>query len=391
MAEFVVPDFLLGQSPEEIHQEMIEQLPVDIDVSEGSIPYDNTFPTAYVLSMLIQFRFTEMLKMITPQYCEGYDDMAEYHGETRNIIRKSAVSAIGTLDITANEGTVIPKGSIFSTVSANGTPAVEFQTTEAVSFDTDSTITVNIEAVTPGIDGNVPENTIILKVSDISGITAINNSSPTTNGMEQESLTDYINRIVEFDQSQGQSYIGNPADYKRWAEEVEKVGHADVILPASDDDLITIIITDLNGEPAAQSICADVYNHIMSPTPPSTTGQETEGETTSLERLAPINAHIQVISPAVSSITLSAHIKIDAEKTTLAIVQSALYTAVKEYCKTATDYIYLSQIGSLITDINGVIDYDMDQLLLNNTSENIAIPPNTRLTINETDITLTSY
>ena len=73
MAEFEIPDFLQGQSPEEIYSDMTEQMPSDIDISEGSHPYNYTFPTAYIVSRLVQFRLIEAIKMITPQFCQGYD------------------------------------------------------------------------------------------------------------------------------------------------------------------------------------------------------------------------------------------------------------------------------------------------------------------------------
>lgn len=388
MAEFEIPDFLQGQSPEEIYSDMTEQMPSDIDISEGSHPYNYTFPTAYIVSRLVQFRLIEAIKMITPQFCQGYDTMAAYHGETRGLVRKAAVSAVGTISVTAKAGTVIPEGSIFSTVSVNGSNAVEFRTTEECIFETENTISIGVEAVVPGQSGNVSANTIIVKANDITGITEVTNPTVTNGGMDQESLNDFIDRIVEFDRNQGQSYIGNTADYKRWAEEVSGVGHASVIMPTNDTGVITIVITDQNGDPADADICAAVYNHIMDPTPLSIDGAAPEDEVTGLERLAPINARLLVIPPITQPITLSVLISIDTEKTTLQTVKTALAAAVGEYLVTAENYIYLSDIGAVISSIDGVIDYGMATLKVNGQTANIPIAENSRPTISEDGIAL---
>lgn len=388
MAEFEIPDFLQGQSPEEIFSDMIEQMPADIDISEGSHPYNYIFPTAYIISRLIQFRLIEAIKMITPQFCQGHDTIATYHGGTRGLTRKSAIAATGILNVTAKAGTIIPAGSIFSTLSSNGVASIKYKTIEECVFETEATMDICIEAVIPGQSGNVQANTIIVKENDITGITAVTNQNPTEGGMNEESLDDFINRMTEYDQNQGQSYIGNPADYKRWAEEVSGVGHASVIMPTDDSGIVTIVITNQNGDPADTDICASVYNHIMDPTPPSPDGTRPENEITGLERLAPINARLHIIPPLTQPITLSVSISINTEKTTLQTVKSSLVSAIAKYLVTAEKYIYLSDIGAIISGIDGVIDYGMSTLTINGLTSNIPIAENSRPTISEENINI---
>lgn len=390
MADFELPSFLQGQEPETVHKEMIEQIPNDIDMSEGGHPYNYTYPTAYITSKLVQFHLAEAIKLITPQYCQGYDDIAAYHGNSRGLNRKEAISATGTIEVTAEAGTIIPYGSIFSTLSVNNVPAIEFKTTDAdITFEVEETKTINIEAVVPGTDGNVQANTIIVKANDITGISAVNNSQPTKNGMNEEDLDDFINRMVEFDRKQGESYIGNPSDYKRWAEDTDGVGSARVIPPTEDDGITTIVITNQDGYAADQSICANVYNKIMCPDPPSTDGTMTEGEITSTERLAPIGAYIQVITHTTKEITISASISIDTDETNLETATNDFYKAVKEYLLSAIDYIYVSQVGLLLLNVKGVIDCDITTLLINGQNSNIPIGYDEKYTINENGINLT--
>ena len=387
MAEFTIPDFLLGQSPEEIHSDMIEKMPSDIDISEGSHPYNYTFPAAYIISRLVQFQLVEAIKMITPQFCQGYDTMAEYHGATRGLVRKEAVSSTGIVNVTAKPGTVISENSIFSTTGINDTLPVEFKSLERCEFNAETTMAVKIEAVLPGSGGNVPADTIITMASSIPGVIAITNPEPTSGGMDRETLDDFIDRIVEFDKNQGQSYVGNAADYKRWAEEVPKVGHASVVMPSDDSGVVTIIITDQNGDPAGKDVCADVYNHIMDPSPLSVDGSPSENEVTGLEKLAPINALLVVIPPISQTVSVTVSVNIDAI-TTLETVKNALVDAIGEYLASAEQYIYMSDIGAIISSINGVIDYDMSSLRLNGETANIPIAENSRPTISSESITL---
>lgn len=391
MSEFVIPDFLQGQSPEEIHQEMIEQIPSDIDMSLGGHPYNYTYPTAYTIAMFVQFRLTEAIKMITPQHCHGYDEMAEDHGETRGMTRKEAIAATGKIEVGAKAGTVIPTGSIFSTASINGVASVDFQTTEEVTYETDTTKSISIEAVIPGAEGNVQPNTIIVKTNDVDGITSVNNSTATTGGMKEESLDDFIDRMVKFDQKQGESYVGNDADYKRWAEEVEGVGQASIKQPTTDDGMITIIISDQNGDPAAPKICADVFNHIMNPTPLSKDGTQPEGMTTGLNRLAPPNAYICVTAPKTVNPTIYASVQINTDLTTLDEVKTAFTKALQQYFLEATEYIRMSTVGALLKAVKGVVDYDITSLRINGQTNNVPIESDTRPVITESNITLVTY
>ena len=66
-----------------------------------------------------------------------------------------------------------------------------------------------------------------------------------------------------FDASLGNSFVGSPADYRRWALEVAGVGTAKVISAQDDTGLVTIVLTDSDGMPAQQGICTAVENHIM--------------------------------------------------------------------------------------------------------------------------------
>lgn len=360
MADFPIPSFLQNQSVEEIHKSMLQQLPENIDKSEGGHPWNLTRPHAYEAAYMAEFVLVEAIKLIFPKYAEDYADTMMDHAEMRGIERKAATYATGEITITGKAGTVIPAGSAFSTASVNGEPAVEFVTTEEVTIGSDETVTVAITAVEAGTVGNVPAGTIILKANAVSGITAVTNEEDTSGGTEEESIESLQQRIIEYDLSQSISYVGSEADYRRWAMEVPGVGNA-VIIPAQDSSgLIQIIITDANGDPANEELCEDVYNHIMRPDAPA-------------ERLAPINGgNIEVVAPATVAITITAIVELE-EGASIITVREKFLEALNLYMVEASQdsEVKYSRVYAILSGISGVEDHK--NLLVNGGTANIAI------------------
>ena len=85
MAEFKIPSFLENQGVDEVHDRMMSALPDDMDVSEGSHPWDLTMPAAYEKAYMAEFIITEAIKLIFPRYCENHVEALEYHAETRGL------------------------------------------------------------------------------------------------------------------------------------------------------------------------------------------------------------------------------------------------------------------------------------------------------------------
>lgn len=377
MADFPIPSFLENQSVEEIHTRMLEQLPADIDKSEGGHPWNLTMPTAYAASYMAEFVVVEAIKLIFPKYAQDYADIMVNHAETRGLERKAAVHATGEITITGKAGTEIPSGSAFSTASVNGEPAVEFVTTATVIIADSGSVAAEIRAVEAGTVGNVPADTITLKANKITGITSVTNTEETTGGTEEETIESLQSRIMEYDASQGVTFVGSEADYKRWALEVNGTGTA-VIIPAKDDTgLITIVLTDANGNPANDELCEAVYNHIMKPDTPS-------------ERLAPINGgNIQVVAPETVTITITVTIETDGV-ITIDTIKENILSALKQYLLEATQdgEVRYTKIGSIIANTEGVEDYK--DLLVNERVSNLEISNQQIPTIDENTLIITS-
>jgi len=195
---YTPPAFLQGQSADEIHSRMLDNLPTGIDKSEGNLPWDFTRPAALEKAEFIEYALNETIKLIFPQWSNG--EWMDRHGEMVNTIRRAANRASGVLEVTGNAGTVIPEGYQFATpasLTASLTASILFETLEETRLEGELgskgqvTCEIAVQAVEGGPIGNVPEDTIKLMVKPISGIAYVTNPEPMTGGAEAESDADY--------------------------------------------------------------------------------------------------------------------------------------------------------------------------------------------------------
>lgn len=382
MAAFETPVFLKNHSPEENFALMKKVLPENLDLSPGGHAYNLTMPTALVIAELCEFVLPEVVKLIFPEW--SYGEFLDGHARSRGMTRRAATAATGKLTITGAAGTVIQAGSLFSTAAMNGEPSVDYKVLTSARIPESGTQTVQVQCTQTGIVGNAPAGTIILVSSRITGITAVTNPEAMTGGTEEESDEQLIERIMEYDQSQGNSFVGSVADYKRWASSVAGVGGA-TIIPAQDTTgLVTIVLTDSNGDPATEQLCTAVYNYIMRPDSPE-------------ERLAPVNAYLSVTPPATMSISIKATVEL-ADGATVESVLESYMARLSVYLPEAMDdgEIKYTRLWSALTAAEGVNDFSGLQFGVKTGEEvnygtaNIAITSTQLPTITADDLILTA-
>lgn len=382
MAEFVTPEFLKGHSPEEVFELMKMTLPSDLDLSAGGHAYNLTMPTALVVSELCEFILPEVIKLIFPEW--SYGEFVDYHAKVKGMTRRAAIAASGELTITGAPKTVIPAGSMFSTAAVNGEPSVDYITLEAATIPDAGTVTVAIECVQTGTVGNTDPATIIHVSSRLTGITSVTNEKEVTGGTEGEDDESLVARIVEFDKNLGESYVGSAYDYRRWAMSVPGVGSATVISAQDTSGLVTIIITDANGDPATKQLCTSVYNYIMRPDSP-------------YDRLAPTNAFLKVEPPATMQISIKATVELT-EGATLEAVKTAYMAQLALYLPVALSdkEIKYSRVWAALSATEGVNDFSDLQIGLKDGetvaygTSNIAITSNQLPVIEAEDLLVTS-
>jgi uncharacterized phage protein gp47/JayE len=343
MAEFTTPSFLLNRSTNDIHAKMQKIIPADIDMSEGGHAWNMTRPTALIAAEICQFILPEVIKLIFPQW--SYGEFLDHHAATRGMIRREATAAIGQVTIKGIANSVIPAGSIFSTASVNGAPTVDYETLEEVKIPASETVTVGVKCTQVGTIGNTDTGTIVMVPSRLTSVKSVTNVEALTGGTEEETDESLIERIEVYDMSQGNNFVGSVADYKRWATSIDGVGSA-TIIPAQDTSgLVTIILTDANGDPATEQLCTSVYNHIMRPNNPD-------------DRLAPINAILKVTPPTTIEIGIRAVVEL-ADDVTLESVKEAYMAQLALYLPVALDEgeIKLTRVAAALAATKGANDF----------------------------------
>lgn len=354
--EFVYPDFMTESDADTIQARMMRNLPSDISSMPGDFAYDFTMPTALEKSELIQFHVARTLMLMFPQYAWG--EYLDLHGVQVGVTRRPAGNAYGSLEISGAPGTIIEKGKVFCTPATDDSSSIEFEVLDYGEIPESGILTVEIVAVEAGSSSNVPADTIVLAMQPINGVTAIRNPEAVTGGSDTESDEDYLERILDA-YRKGISFVGNDADYIRWAKEVVGVGAASVIPEWDGPGSVKLILIDSNGQPANEHICEEVYDYIMYPDD-------------RLQRKAPIGAALTVSAPDLVPVSYSATVEV--------LSGYSLETVKQEFEKNLLTYydkalgegeIKYTKVCAVLSETAGVNDFS--GLLINGVENNIQI------------------
>lgn len=371
--EFTLPEFLDDMDVDSIHDDMMSNLPADIDRAEGGFPWDFTRPTALEISSFAEYILPEAIKSTFPQWATG--DILDYHAGCRGLVRKSAEKAKVTVTVTGTEGTKIPAGTEFSTESTEDADSVSFLTDADAVIPISETIDLTCTAAEAGLSGNVAANTIILQLSEVKGgeVETIINHNPASGGTDIESDEELQLRCYEFDRNADVSFVGSSADYLRWAEEVPGVGFAKVVPASGGTGKVTVIITDKNGDTASEELRNKVLVHIMG---------------TSLDdpqRLAPVGATLSVETNVKVDVTVSATLELETDYT-LDAVKKAFLPVLNQAIRTAS-VLRVSEIGALLINLPGITDYH--DLKINGSTDAVKLTSSQYASVNDENLTLT--
>lgn len=332
-----------NQTFEVIMARLLATVPDNLDKREGSFIYDALAPTALELveayiqmDLALQFGFAQTT----------YGKYLDYRGQEHGVIRLPATKATGKVTILGQDGTEVPKGTLFSTQYG-----VQFKT--VVSAIITDTATVNIEAIEAGENGNVPSGTITVMPVNILGITSVTNETPTVGGTEAEGDEAFLDRIL--DKVRLPATSGNVYQYKQWAKEVPGVGDAQVIPLWDGPGTVKVVLLDSNKKAPSQAIVDDVVNHI--------------------EGVRPIGASVTVQAVKEVPINISATLQL-ASYATLNEVKQLIIKGVTIYLESLAfkdPLVRYTRIAAVLLDIPPIIDYS--NLLVNYGTSNIEIFP----------------
>lgn len=341
---------------EAIRSRMLERISDEWDKTEGGYIYDSIAPVAIEMVFLgMMVRKALNLSFAQTTNGEYLDKRAEEHG----IFRKEAVKATGEIKITGTVGAIINAGLQVATEAdtALNISSVEFVTTETVTIPDDGYITVPIEAVEAGSNGNVMANKIIVLLKSNSNITDVINPEPTTGGADIESDADLLTRYLEYVRTPGTS--GNVQNYRQWALSIPGVSAVHVIPLWNGNGTVKVVILGPEKAPANDELVNRVKDYIC--------GEDNYGN-----RMAPIGATVTVVSAQPITISISANVIIDKTLTTLENAIDVFKNDLNEYLKenvfnAAT--IRISKIGGVLIFRDWILDYT--DLKINGDTENI--------------------
>lgn len=355
--EFVLPDFLQGNDPEEIQERMMNNLPAGIDNMPGGFPYDFTMPTALEKSELIQFHLVRAIMLMFPEWAWG--QYLDLHGKQVGMHRKEAGRASGSVTIEGAAGTIIPNGFLVCTTATDSLPSIEFSTDEEYVIPESGIVEIQVTAVQSGIQSNVNANSVILMSQPVKGVSKIYNTDNITGGTEVEGDEDLRQRINEINRSREISFVGNDSDYIRWAKEVTGVGNVIIVPEWDGPGTVKVVLTDINGQPANESIRDAVYEHIVSPL-------------NRMQRLAPIGATVTVAAPELKTIYYSVKVVLEPGYELEGVKETFLKNLQKFYEISKEEHmIRYNHAVSFLVHTEGILDFS--DLKINDGTTNIPL------------------
>ena len=380
--EYIVPEDLDDMDVGVIHQRMLNELPLNIDKTEGGFAYDMTRPSAMEKSYAME-ALNLVVQWIFPEFSTG--TVLDRHAKRVGLTRKEALPATGTLHIIGTAEITIQKGFVFCTPATQITSNVNYTADEDTTLAYNSTsekyeADVSITCAEGGVIGNAPANAITLMASPIDGIESITNPAALTDGVDTETDEALLARIQDHDLDQNVSHIGNNSDYKRWALEVDGVGTASVIpeWQGAGTGTVKIIILNSNGGQASSALIQAVYEHIMGP------------EEDQDKRLAPMGAILTVATADAMTLNFAAEVELE-DDYTLATVKDGFEKLLNAYFTQAKEEgeIKYTRVARCLSETPGVADYQ--NLTINSDTDNIEVdvdelPVITSLTLTEAEV-----
>lgn len=337
-----LPDYL-KETSEDVLKRAISNAPSNINTMEGDIFWNSVKPFSEEIAKFRRVSLLQILKLGITQTATG--KFLDLKGEAEGIPRKKGSAAIHKIKISAKEGTRISAGRVVCTTRTEDQAAIEFLVQNTAIVDDSEIAIIEVECTEIGTIGNVAIGNINMFSQNINGIISIENIEIIKFGVDDELDGDYLERILENASNTPSS--ANDAHYEKWAKECTGVSECKVIPQWDGDGTVKIIIV-ADGHKAATKELVNEVNNYIDPYPKMGKGQ------------APIGAELTVVSCIEKAINIKVKLQLS-DGYILNICKEKfgvmLDTELKEMPFKTTKYISIAQLGRLILDIPGVIDY----------------------------------
>lgn len=328
---------------EEIKNRMLSHIDDEYDKSEGSFFHD----VINAIAIELEGAYTDQNNILDQGFVEtATGEYLDKKVSEQGIIRKPPTKAKTIVTIHGSEGVTIEKGMEVAS------DAVSYIVTESKTIDSSKVANVSVKCEQAGTIGNVPVGAIKYFPVTISGLTSVTNPNPVTNGYNGETDEELRNRYYSKVKTPATS--GNKHHYRNWALEVPGVGDARIHSLWNGNGTVKIVIVDSDKTGAEQELIDKVQNHI--------------------EENRPVGADVTVESASELFINIEVALTIDTNNYTMEQVLANIESSIRDYLKEIAfvqNYVSYAQIGSLILQSKGVLDYS--NLKLNKGNENITL------------------
>lgn len=305
------------------------QLP-DADITEDS---DNTV-RANAVSGVAQGLYNDQRWIVRQMFPDTADhDWLVMHARLRGLTPKAASAASGQVTITGTASTELKSGLQFRPKGGS----ILCQTTAAAVIGDDGSVTVAARAMEAGTVGNLTDNTAGTLLSAPPGVDSAIVILSMRGGTEAESDQSLLARLLEVLRRPAAG--GNKYDYHRWAMEVSGVTEAYVYPLRRGYGTVDVVIT-ANGDMPSDETIAAAQAHIDDQRPVTA-------------KNALVLAPEPISTDVIVSVSLDG-MSIDDARAQINSVLQAYFDRLAP-----GEIAVRTQLGALVSDISGVVDYVM--------------------------------
>lgn len=257
----------------------------------------------------------------------------EMHAKLRNIYRKNATYASGTLKVFGQANTVVPEGLQVKKGD------LYYVTKTGASLGAEGIATVKVIALATGASSNVKSDTTAMFMSAPVGVASeCTLLDDVSGGTEAESDAALLARLLE--RIRRPPSGGNKNDFRQWAESVDGVTSAYVYPLRRGEGTVDIAITSGDTVPSDEIVQAT---------------QEY------IDNVRPVTAKsVYVLKPVQKRVDFEIRVLLDMD-TTLEGVKAEIENALENYFLSLkpADTLIISQIEAVISDLVGVVDREV--------------------------------
>jgi uncharacterized phage protein gp47/JayE len=331
------------ETKDTVLERLLNGIADDIDKRQGSVTWDISSPAAIEFAQV----YTALDQVLTFGFATENtpSNYLDLRCSELGVYRKSSVKAIGQVTFNGPDGTLIPVGTRVRTDEAE---SVYFVTTHEGTI-LNGSATVDAEAETGGINGNVHQGQITIVLGNLAGIVTVINEDQFDGGVDTESDTSLLTRY--YDKVRKPATSGNIYHYEQWAKEVPGVGDAKIYPLWNGAGTVKVVLLDDEKTTPAQTVVDAAVDHI--------------------NKSAPIGATVTVVGASELPIHVSATLTM-ADGANAETVKEQFIDVLTEYLKSIAftgELIRYTQIANLLLGIPPIIDYT--DLTVNGGTSNI--------------------